>query len=92
MPTVLSEEHSDALPNIDGDPPSNQSPLYALRCLHVDEQRCLKGRDNDGRAVSLESQLDVAGKGKHFVDIQSEQHGQNLFHPELRQTAYDKRM
>ena len=37
----------------------------------VDEQRWLAGHDYDGGVVRVESQLDMVGWSRHFVDIQT---------------------
>jgi hypothetical protein len=67
-PTGLREVHCGALRDTDDNPRFAQPPLYVTEvCLQVyDEQRCLTGRGYDGRVVSLESQLNVAGKRKAF--------------------------
>ena len=77
-PTGLSEEHHCALRDA-GDPPFSQPPLYVAEiCLQVaDEQRWLTGRSYDSRVVRVENQLDVAGRLRHFVDIQTAQDGTN---------------
>ena len=75
-PTGLSEEH-DGARRVAGDPSFSQPPpnLAELSLQVVDEQRWLTRRDYDSRVVCVESQVDMAGRRRHVVDIQTEQDG-----------------
>ena len=72
-PTGLSEEHHDARRDA-GDPPfSPPTPNVAEISLQVpDEQRWLTRRGYVSRVVRVENQLDVAGRRRHVVDIETE--------------------
>jgi hypothetical protein len=73
VPTGLSEEQHGVLRDA-GDPTFSQpSPYVADICfLIVDEQRWLTGRGYDSRVIRAETQLDVAERRRHVVDIQPE--------------------
>jgi hypothetical protein len=59
--------------NFDGDRPFSQPPLQVAEIwLHVvDQQRWLAGRGYDGRVIRVGSQLNLAGRRRNIVDVQT---------------------